>query len=33
MPMEWAFLLSQSAFPGLPLEEKSSKTIMSVFVK
>ena len=27
MPVESAFLPSQSAFPGLPLEQKSSKTI------
>ena len=27
MPVESAFLPSQSAFPGLPLEKKSSKTI------
>ena len=33
MPMESAFLPSQSAFPGLPLEKKSSKTIMLILVK
>ena len=33
MLMESAFLPSQSAFPGLPLEKKSSKTIMLILVK
>ena len=33
MPMESAFLPYPSANPGLPLEKKSSKTIMAVLAK
>ena len=33
MPVESAFLPSQSAFPGLPLEKKSSKTIILILAK